>query len=273
MIRRVLLRLREELAEGRAAVMVSVVDWQGSVPRKDRPRMAFFEDGKVAGTVGGGRIDRRAGEMAASCAGEPLREEILLDAEAGSEGELACGGRVTLEAQRFAPADLARVDELLADPALEPPRLLVFGGGHVGLAASRLAAEAGWAVHVVDDRPDYSDPARFPFAADTASGPPEAAARWEPVAEKDALLIATRGHRQDEEALAWAMRTSAGYIGMLSSTRKKAKLLASLEAAGAPVSSLEGRFHSPVGLSIGAETVEEIAVAIVAELISWRRSR
>jgi xanthine dehydrogenase accessory factor len=151
------------------------------------------------------------------------------------------------------------------------PRVLVFGAGHVGGAIARAADAAGFRVAVVDDRPEFADPARFPEAvAVLAAAPAEALARVR-LGARDAIVVATRGHRQDAEILALVAACDAGYVGMLGSKRKKIVVTKGLSRAGVPRQAL-ARVRVPIGLAIGAETPEEIAVSVVAELIEFRRA-
>jgi len=267
-------RLLGELGEGRSAVLVSVIESRGSVPRKDRPRMLFTLEGLQVGTIGGGCIDGFALELSRRAleADGPLRDTLIMDAESGDETGLICGGEILVEAEVFSPEDLSRAEKLAAEPGEAAPRLLLFGGGHVGLALARFVHELGFEVHVLDDREAFGNPERFPFAASARAGKVAAADLWLPTGENDAVVVATRGHRHDEEALAWAAGTEAGYIGMLSSSRKRKLILAALQARGIGPEALAGRFHAPVGLSIEAVTAEEIALAIAAELVQWRHA-
>jgi len=133
MSRRILERMLVELREGRPAVLVSVLESRGSVPRKDRPRMLFTEDGMQVGSIGGGCVDGFAFELARR-AGEargPVRDSLRLDAEAGDETGLVCGGELFVEAERFSTEDLPRAEALAARPGEAPRRLILFGGGHV----------------------------------------------------------------------------------------------------------------------------------------------
>ena len=272
MSRRVWERLLAELREGRPALLVSVIESKGSVPRKDRPRMLFTDEGLQVGTIGGGCVDGFAYELARR-AGESkgaIRDTLHLDAEAGDETGLVCGGEILAEAERFTPQDLARAEDLAAAPEEAPYRVLIFGGGHVSLSLGRFAHEVGFSVYVLDDREKYASAERFPFAAETRVGDVASADRWMPLGERDAVVIATRGHRHDETALTWAAGTEAGYIGMLSSSRKRKLIVEALLEGGLQPEALGERFHAPVGLSIGALTAEEIALAIAAELIQWR---
>jgi xanthine dehydrogenase accessory factor len=122
----------------------------------------------------------------------------------------------------------------------------------------------------VDDRAEFADPARFPLTvAVLAASPAEALARV-PLSQRDAVVVATRGHRQDAEILALVAGSGAGYVGMLGSERKKIVVTKGLSRVGVPRKALS-RVRVPIGLPIGAITPEEIAISVVAELIEWRR--
>jgi xanthine dehydrogenase accessory factor len=276
MSQKVLDRLLAELEAGRIAALVSVISFRGSVPRKDYPRTLFVDAGHQIGTVGGGCVDGFARRLAAQVLAEggTLRRGQDLDNDDAEESGLVCGGHLELEARRYDPTeeDIARARALLDDPAFSAPRLLVMGGGHVGLATARFATQVGWVVTVLDDRDTYSNPERFPFAEACLVGPIDAAYPWLPAAASDALVIATRGHAHDLEGLAWASRTHAGYVGLLGSIRKRQLILDKLAELGAPVDTLEGRFHSPVGAAIGALTADEIGLSVAAQLVAFRRA-
>jgi len=152
----------------------------------------------------------------------------------------------------------------------QPPRVFVFGAGHVGSAIARAAAAAGFRVVVIDDRADYADASRFGDDVITLVGDVDAALSRYPLTAADAVVIATRGHRNDAVILERVATSLAGYVGLLGSRRKKVVVTKGLTAAGVPAKSLQ-RVRVPVGLAIGAVTPEEIAVSVVAELIAWRR--
>ena len=157
-------------------------------------------------------------------------------------------------------------------PILPRITLLIVGGGHVGQAVARLAAEVDFEVWVVDDRERYASRERFPAARRLLTGDIGAAlqdlARGE-ITPSFFCLIVTRGHAHDEEALYHLARTPAGYVGMIGSKRKIRLICEDLQARGVTAEALE-RVHAPLGLPIGSQTVPEIAVSIVAELIACR---
>ena len=167
-------------------------------------------------------------------------------------------------------ASLSSDRRMMTEVVAAPPRVLVFGAGHVGAAIARAAAAAGFRVTVVDDRPEFADAARFGDGiAVTCAGVDQALAAYA-LTSADAAVIATRGHRHDAVILSKVAASPAAYVGLLGSKRKKAVITKALLAAGVPHTALE-RVKVPVGLDIGAETAEEIAVSVVAELIAWRR--
>jgi xanthine dehydrogenase accessory factor len=157
-------------------------------------------------------------------------------------------------------------------PVLPRVTLLVVGGGHVGQAVARLAAEVDFEVWVVDDRAAYASPERFPGARRRLVG--DIGATLRELARGDITpstycIILTRGHAHDEEALYHLAGTPAGYVGMIGSRRKIRLIYDDLRARGVAEEAL-ARVHAPLGFAIGSQTVPEIAVSIVAELIACR---
>jgi xanthine dehydrogenase accessory factor len=169
-----------------------------------------------------------------------------------------------------AAATLTRDGRFMEERLMLAPRVFVFGAGHVGSAIARAAAAAGFRVTVIDDRPEYADATRFPDGVAVLAADVEAALVRYSLTAADAVVIATRGHRNDALILERIATSPAGYVGLLGSRRKKIVVSKGLKAAGVPARRLQ-RVRVPVGLAIGAVTPEEIAVSVVAELISWRR--
>lgn len=157
------------------------------------------------------------------------------------------------------------------DPVLSKPELIVFGGGHVGGAVARAAAVAGWRVTVVDDRAEYADALRHPYADRTVCCDFHDVASAATVTERTYAVVATRGHQHDALIVDQLAGKGLRYLGMLGSRRKVALTWQLLESWGHSAERL-ARVHAPVGLAIGADTPEEIAVSIVAEMIAVRRA-
>jgi xanthine dehydrogenase accessory factor len=168
--------------------------------------------------------------------------------------------------------DLGGSVELFVEPILADPILYIFGGGHVSAQIIPLASRVGFKVEVIDDRPEFADPAKFPDAAKVHQFPFEGVLGKIPVDESSYLVIVTRGHIHDKTVLEQCLGTKAKYIGMIGSRRKKAMIYEKLLEEGFTKSDLD-RVHAPIGLNIGAETPEEIAVSIVAELIQVRAGK
>jgi xanthine dehydrogenase accessory factor len=193
-----------------------------------------------------------------------------------SAGDRTSGARdpALLEAIRaLGPhAESPRLEaDVLAEPLVGKPRLVVFGAGHVGARIAEAATFAGWRVTVVDDRPEFADPARLPFAERVVTcefHDVRSAARFD---ADTYVVIATRGHQHDAVIAAQVAPLPLRYLGMLGSRRKAAltaKALSGWDVAEEAIA----RMHAPVGVSIGADTPEEIAVSVVAQMIAVRRS-
>jgi xanthine dehydrogenase accessory factor len=154
-------------------------------------------------------------------------------------------------------------------PHLPRCRLLIVGGGHVGQAVAQLAAEVDFDVWVVDDRPEYVTPQRFPSAERRISGSFKEILKSIEVTSATYCLIVTRGHNHDEEALYHLVNRGARYVGMIGSRRKIRLIFDDLLNEGVSQESLD-QVYAPVGLDIGSQTVAEIAVSITAQLIAHR---
>jgi xanthine dehydrogenase accessory factor len=157
-------------------------------------------------------------------------------------------------------------------PVLPRITLLIVGGGHVGQAVGRLAADADFDVWILDDRERYANAERFPAAksimvGDIGSTLKELARTA--ITPSTYSIIVTRGHSHDEEALYHLAACPAGYVGMIGSKRKIKVIFEDLIAKGIPPAQLE-KVHAPLGFDIGSQTVQEIAISIVAELIACR---
>ena len=157
------------------------------------------------------------------------------------------------------------------EPLFPPDRMLIAGAGHVAVPTAELAAFAGFSAHVIDDRPEFARPERFPKAASVRVVPEfaDCLAPFSPDARTYVVII-TRGHMYDGAVLAQALGTKAGYIGMIGSGKKRDAVYAALRERGFGDADL-ARVRCPVGLAIGAETPEEIAVSIVGECIAHKR--
>ena len=159
--------------------------------------------------------------------------------------------------------------EYFVEAYTTPPRLVLAGGGHVSNAIAPLAARLGFQVYVTDDRAEFANPERFPEAVSTVVAKPEDALPALPINPNTFIIIATRGHRYDNVALAAAARTPARYVGLLGSKRKTILIYEDLLRMGVSIERLR-ELRAPVGLDIHARTPDEIAVSILAEMLMFR---
>ena len=158
------------------------------------------------------------------------------------------------------------------EPLFPLPRLVIVGAGHVGQALARIGKLLDFEVTVIDDRNEFANPDRFPEADSLIVGEIGRAVRNFPISSDTYIVIVTRGHRYDAEALRGCIGSKASYIGMIGSARKVALMREEFLARGWATASQFDRVHAPIGLKIGSKTVEEIAVSIAAELVLVRSS-
>jgi xanthine dehydrogenase accessory factor len=159
--------------------------------------------------------------------------------------------------------------KVFVEPVISDPVVYIFGGGHVSKQIGPIANLVGFSVVVIDDRAEFSNPENFPYAKEVITSSFGNVMDRLPVNESSYLIIVTRGHAHDKIVLEQALRTPAKYIGMIGSSRKIKIIYKNLLKEGFAQEQLDS-VHSPIGLEICAETPEEIAVAIVGELIKVR---
>ncbi len=208
--------------------------------------------------------------------GLPIGNRYVFDAAGRAVAQIGDGPAPEAITQQLAPLQKRpgpSVQRGIAYlPILPRIRLLIVGGGHVGQAVARLASEVDFDVWVLDDRDRYASPDRFPAAERLIVG--DIGATLKELVPRDInpstyCLIVTRGHAHDEEALYHLATTQAGYVGMIGSKRKIKLIYEDLIAKGISEEAL-AKVHAPLGFAIGSQTVPEIAVSIVAELIACR---
>ena len=238
------------------AALVTVVGAQGSTPQRPGARMLVLSDGTVHGTIGGGCVEAEMARRARAAIenGRPaLTTYDLTPDQAGDEG-LVCGGRM----------------EVFIEPLEGTPELAILGAGHVARPLCALAAAAGFRVSVLDDREKYATAERFKEAERVVVSPFEAAAEALGISPRSFVVVVTRGHHGDAVALASCLPLKPRFLGLLGSRSKMVHVFQDLVDRGFGSEDL-ARVETPVGIEIGAETPEEIAVSIVARMISIRR--
>lgn len=245
-------KMAELKKQGKSFCIATVVDSQGTTPRKAGARALIFPDGTLAGTVGGGSIELEAIDVALDTlkSKQPLLKNFQLDQLEG-HGAMICGGSMTL----------------FFEPVLPDRTLTIFGGGHVGRAVARVAHEAGWRIRVLDEREGVLDPSFFPEQAELIHDKYLEYINSRNFGENDWLVIVTPKHRNDEEVLEAVINFPAAYIGMMGSVKKVKEVMENLKQKGFSDEILY-KARAPIGLNIGSETPGEIAVSIVAEMVA-----
>lgn len=186
--------------------------------------------------------------------------------------------RVEVESVHYTPAGerVHRLDadadtsEVMIEVTERPATLLLVGAGHVGQSVATVAAQAGFSVAVLDDREAFASEERFPAADRVICGDIVDELRRFPIDGATYVVLVSRGHKLDELGLREVAASGAAYVGMIGSLRRVRTVLTHMARDGVPRDALD-RVHTPIGLDIGAETPDEIAVSIVAELIATRR--
>jgi xanthine dehydrogenase accessory factor len=251
----VLASAAEALRLGETVALVTVVRAQGSTPQRAGAKMLVWPDGRIVGTIGGGCYENDAFWKAreAIVSGRPTLVHYELNDDFAQENGLICGGRMDVHIDPLAPS----------------PRLYIIGAGHVGFHLARAALDAGFHIHVVDDREKFANAERFPGAEVVVEPIPD----WLRRADLPAaayIVVVTRGHQNDLEAVRALAPHDYKYLGLIGSRAKVARIYDALRAEGLASERLD-RVHAPIGLEIGAVTPAEIAISILAELIAVRR--
>ena len=251
--------LGEALSRGEEAALVTIVSSNGSTPQRVGAKMLVFGDGRIVGTVGGGCYEHDAIGVAKQVLASRKARTVKYDLndDFAEETGLVCGGQM----------------EVFIEPIEAAPSVYIFGAGHVGFYLGRLIQEAGFGVHVIDDRAAFANAERFPKAASiVVDDIPQWLARTT-IPSTSYVVIVTRGHRNDLDVLREIAPRDFRYVGLIGSRAKVARLYEAVLAEGRITPDQLERIHAPIGLDIGAVTPQEIAVSIAAELIAVRRGK
>lgn len=240
-----------------ACALCTVVRTAGSTPRKSAARMLVAESGEIAGTIGGGRIEKQVVDAARALLnqGEGAAATMLryhLTRELG----MCCGGEM----------------EVFVEPMIPAPNLVVCGGGHIGRALVPLARPLGFLPTLVEDLEELGNRERFREAERIIDSFDVRDWKEVPLDGRTYVVIVTRDHSQDQALLEQLLPYELAYLGLIGSKRKVLMFRQRLINKGFSEARLD-RVFAPIGLDIGAETPEEIAIAIAAELIQVRAHR
>lgn len=241
--------------KGGEAALATVISASGSTPREEGAKMLVMPDGSIRGTIGGGSIELRVIKEAIEVIKKEKPKHLRYRLKEGEELGMICGGDV----------------EVFVEPIVSTPTLFILGGGHISFTLAKIGKLVGYNIVVVDDRPEFATSQRFPEAERVIAISYNRAFSELNVGKSGYIVIVTHGHKGDAAALEGALSTEAKYIGMIGSKTKNESVYARLKAKGISQQQLD-RVHAPIGLSIHAQTPEEIAISIMAQIIQERRS-
>jgi xanthine dehydrogenase accessory factor len=239
---------------GDAGALCTIISSRGSTPRHSGSKMLVYADGHFTGTVGGGEVESRVMREALAAIQDGLPRLLSYDMINPQEGDPGvCGGQL----------------EVYVEPILPKPTVLIVGGGHVGKAVAHLARWLNFRVAVSDDRVEFCTPEANPdadafYPVKMADLPAQVKMN-----SQTYIILTTRGMVVDVEGLPPLLESPAGYIGLIGSKRRWAMTRKAMLENGVPEEKIN-RIHSPIGLELNAETPEEIAVSIMAEVIMLR---
>lgn len=263
---------RDLIEKGEDFVVAKVVDTKGSAPRKKGAVLLMKKDGSTLGTVGGGLLEAETEKLCKKTFETKEKDhiyEFTLDEKQKGALDMGCGGDATIQIQYISaddPGDFVKEFKLASTA-------YIFGGGHVAYALEPVLRHVDFNTIVIDDREEYANPQRYPKAARTIAVDDFDNAFDDITTDEDSyIIIVTRGHRGDLQVLRQALKRPFAYLGMIGSRRKNALLYDALREEGVTDEQI-AQVHSPIGLSIGSETPEEIAISIVAEIIQVRAER
>lgn len=248
-------RLAELQATGQPAAVCTVIRTSGSVPRRAGTKILVLANGRTEGTIGGGEMEARVvtAALASLADGQPRTLEYsLTDPGRGDPG--VCGGTV----------------EVFVEPILPQTTMLIIGAGHVGRALAQLAAFLGYRVLLSDDRPELCTPENVPHAQAFYPVPMRDLPDSVDISAQTYIALTTRNAEIDIHGLPVLLDSPAAYIGVIGSRRRWAEARKQMEAAGVAKAKLD-RVSSPMGLELNADTPEEIALSIMAQITMLRR--
>ena len=252
---RLFARIAELQEAGNPVAVATVVRTTGSVPRHEGTRMLIHPDGQIEGTVGGGELEGQVIQAALAALEDGIPKYLhyeFRDLEQGDVG--VCGGEM----------------EVFVEAVRSSPTVVVVGGGHVGSSVAYLAHWLGFRVVVSDDRPEFATPEAVPGADEYILAPMAELPDRIKITPETYIMLTTRGVPLDIDGLPPLLESEAGYIGVIGSKRRWDTCAQKLADQGVPQEKI-ARVVSPMGLELNAETPEEIAVSMMAEVILLRR--
>ena len=253
----ILAHLSESIKSGQTHALVIVIKTEGSTPRKAGTNMVVLADGRTLGTIGGGELEERVITEALDAIKKrsPKVVSFTLDVEKGKL-DMMCGGTV----------------EVYIEPIIPNPKVFIFGTGHITKALAPLLVHAGFRVKIADDDANLLTGYPLPDVIETLTGDLANIAYDLQGDSETYIVLLSRGFSRDRAILENLITKNFKYIGMIGSANKIRTMKEDIKKDGVEESAFS-KFKAPVGLDIGAETPDEIAISIVAELIAVRSNK
>ncbi len=238
----------KDIEDGKELAIATITRAEGSAPRREGTIMAVLEDGSIHGTIGGGKLEKRVIELCLEAIKEGKTYSVNLPLNTNGV-EMICGGEV----------------DIFIDVYKQKPKLLIAGGGHVAYAIYQFAALLGFNIVIFEDREEFLNEERFPLAHELVLGDVKEKIGKYPIDENSYIVIATRGHAYDQDALESVIYSDAKYIGAMGSKKKIITMMKNLREKGISQESID-RVYAPIGLKISGGSPEDIALSILAEI-------
>ncbi|SDL10605.1 XdhC family protein [Natronincola ferrireducens] len=244
-------KITKEVKANRKVALATITRSEGSTPGREGAMMLVLEGGETYGTVGGGKAENIITTAAVKCLENCRSESFHFQLNDGIGGiQMQCGGEIDVYIKVFVPT----------------LKLLIVGGGHIALKLYEIAATINFDTVIFEDREDYCNKDRFPKAQEIILGDIEGNLNNYDIDENCYVVIVTRGHSHDEIALKSVINTNAAYIGMIGSKNKVQNTMENLRKEGVS-EEVMNKVFAPIGIDLGGNTPEEIALSILSEII------
>ncbi len=247
---KILEKIYKEVKKGYKVAFATITKTIGSTPGKQGATMAVFEDGSFDGTVGGGLIEHKVIEKCKECLNSGQDDNFEYTLNDNGNLSMQCGGTASGYIKVFKPR----------------PKLIIIGGGHIGLALHKIAKNLDFYTIVVDEREDFANTERFVGVDEVYNEDIKNCINQIHVNRDTYIVIATRGYEGDLNSLREVIDKEANYIGMIGSKKKWLKVKETLLSENVELEKLE-KVYAPIGLDIASNDVDEIAFGIMAEIL------
>jgi xanthine dehydrogenase accessory factor len=242
--------IKEEVKSGRKVCHAVIIEREGSTPRSVGTSMIIKESGEIAGTVGGGKVEYNTILEAKNVIRTGKDKVIDVNLTSGSSEQEKRSGRVKVFIKLYKPEN----------------NLIIVGAGHVGYCLYKIAVETGFTVSIFDNRKELLTKEKYPKAEELILGDIVNNIKNYNLQENSYIVIASSSHKTDENTLKEVINCKTAYLGMLGSNKKVKKIMDNLLSQGIDKESMK-KVYAPIGIGIGGETPEEVAVSILSEIV------